>query len=319
MPRCSQLQLNTYPPRITREIANCVRVKEVGRDVDKLFDKGWLTVKITAAGKGKPSWSSAYVKLHGWSAGGSGREYCVVRCPPLIACLQPETVRTVDEDLRRAFSLAKRISSSLRKSPGNYERQFRKAFGVSTNKERANEVAGVYDSFVGHMVKGMVVEATSVELQHDRSDGKPPSVPIAHVNADNRTLVFLDKPFFEQFGRDSNFRAAILIHEFCHAWGMAGHPGTGNYGGGESLAIVKRTLARLLPDEYNGHLLKSAYEEHPLVMSQTLQGALADPEKAGFLQWEQARVNAYSYGNFALWFSRAEGGTRDEGAAGTKQ
>jgi hypothetical protein len=302
---CKTLQLNTFPPRLTLELAAVIQ-KNSRRHKALMpltaFSNGWLKPNA-APSKTLPLLGGCYLRLAPWQKASSGMQYCVVRLRPSIFCYG-EKARGVEEDLRYAILAAREAALFLRQHP-RAVLAFRDAFGVNEPSQmHHNTVARVYEGFVGHMVKAVILEAAVDRdiISHapppisNSSAGEKSSVRLAFVKGRERTVIYLEPAYFKL---SPNRRAATLIHEFCHAWGMAGHPGTGGYGGKVQSAVVRDWL------ETEGYpAIRSLNDPHPMVQL-TERGTV---RAIGLLPWIDTRTqkpmaceNPYCYGYFISW------------------
>ena len=280
-----KLQLNTYPPKISREIAKKSVSKKTRTQVpQKVFAGNWMCTSIVTSKQPQCNRQNMQSPI-GWNKQASGTSYCVVRMKPgisLSAAVGPNGLPNVERDVRRAIVMADHAAKIIREPTSQSRKVFELAFGVdSPTLQQREHAAGIYDAFRGHLVKGMIVE--------DSQEKK-----IAHVRPGARWIVFVDPPYFGK--KKDEMRASILIHEFCHAWGYRGHPGTGDYS--EHNKIVQAFLKSRTMQSHSGLIPNSLYEMHRMV---SVDEEKNPAEVNGFLNWEDAHLNAYSYGNFALW------------------
>jgi len=279
----SKLQLNTYPPKISREIAKKSVSKKTRTQVpQKVFAGNWMCTSIVTSKQPQCNRQNMQSPV-GWNKQASGTSYCVVRMKPLIsvsAAVGPNGLPNIERDVRRAIVMADHAAKIIREPTSQSRTVFELAFGVkSPTLQQRQHAAGIYDAFRVHLVKGMIVESDEKSL--------------AHVRPGSRWIVFVDPPYFKE---KDEMRASILIHEFCHAWGYRGHPGTGDYA--EHNKIVLEFLKSKKTQSYGGAIPKTIYEMHPMV---SVDEEKNPAEVNDFLNWEDAHRNAYSYGNFALW------------------
>ncbi len=312
------IQLNSYPPRINRSIESAISSgSEASKSTvkalpEKSYNSKWLTANI------EPSKKKGIVQVHflpavDWK---TGTQVKVVRRKNiLVEFNNGSRERDIENALKKAISLCTTSSKKLKvESLDSATRlNIERCFGIKEpTLQHRKEIARVFDKFNVDMVKAVIGYAPYYEdLGIKKPPGENPNTGktkavLASVDPDARFVIAIQARFFNL---SEDQRAATLIHEFCHCIALHidadagvkeqkiqeknGHPGTWDYGG--RLDAINKYRS----EELNQSAIASTWTPHRMLHFSSRKG-----EASGYLRWSDSRINAYSYGYFALWNSK---------------
>ena len=311
-----RLRINTWPPRLTKSTVKALVdrgtfEKDMLQLPENAYKNQWLN-PLGSDKNGKGVYGSYFIPVEPWKEQLNSFEVKVVRPKGHFLEFSVTRAEILREDIKRAVSFTIQAEKLLLSSTSDSDLDdvFAECFNTlpsdSAYPSRLRYVAHVLRSFREHLYKTIFQNDGAYLDLEDIDDSV-----LAYVTPAFRPMISIPERYFSDSNRD---RSCTLVHEFCHSYGFAGHPGTGGYGGkyegndGKERRVVELVREFLISKNLTLPNNFSVRSEHPLVQVMADDNSRWLPlDKRKFLPPSLAIRNPYAYGYFILWLAQRKG------------